>query len=229
MSQCLKTVLHPQQIMTGDRGGEIIPAGIAPSKITSTQNTFDRVHRGTAFILAIDTLIIVIFLSSLVMDNLTGFGSPQLMQVIAILPAIAGGLIWTGYRRQKQWSYWPAAVIISLAALFFAILTFYDILLFIQGNMGSLLMAVLLGWATFGSVRRVRFHFHPGYKAAFFGEGEDNSMDLELEEGEMFAACSSCLAVLAIRPNMLNVDDRCPHCNNNLVSEKNAAKYREEE
>ncbi len=54
-------------------------------------------------------------------------------------------------------------------------------------------------------------------------------MDLELEEGEMFAACSSCLAVLAIRPNMLNVDDRCPHCNNNLVSEKNAAKYREEE
>jgi small-conductance mechanosensitive channel len=120
----LKTVLHAQQIMTGDRGGEIIPAGIAPSKITSTQNTFARVHRGTAFILAIDTLIIVIFLSSLVMDNLTGFGSPQLMQVIAILPAIAGGLIWTGYRRQKQWSYWPAAVIISLAALFFARLTF---------------------------------------------------------------------------------------------------------
>jgi hypothetical protein len=219
----LKAVLHAQQIMTGDRGGEIIPAGIAPSKITSTQNTFARVHRGTAFILAIDTLIIVIFLSSLVMDNLTGFGSEQLMQVIAILPAIAGGLIWTGYRRQKQWSYWPAAVIISLAALFFAILTFNYL------NMGSLLMAALLGWATFGSVRRVRYHFHPGYKAAYFGEGEDNSMDLELEEGEMFAACSSCLAVLAIRPNMLNVDDRCPHCNNNLVSEKNAAKYREEE
>ena len=95
--------------------------------------------------------------------------------------------------------------------------------------MGSLLMAILLGWATFGSVRRVRFHFHPGYKAAFFGEGEDDSMDLELEEGEMFAACSSCLAVLAIRPNMLSADDRCPHCNNKLVSEQTAAKYREEE
>jgi hypothetical protein len=219
----LKTVLHAQQIMTGDRGGEIIPAGIAPSKITSTQNTFARVHRGTAFILAIDTLIIVIFLSSLVMDNLTGLGTAQLMQVIAILPAIAGGLIWTGYRRQKGWAYWPAAGVISLAALIFAILTF-DYL-----NMGSLLMAALLGWATFGSVRRVRYHFHPGYKAAFFGEGEDDPMDLELEEGEMFAACSSCLAVLAIRPNLLSVDDRCPHCNNNLVSEQNAAKYREEE
>ena len=223
MSQCLKTVLHPQQIMTGDRGGEIIPAGIAPSKITSTQNNFDRVHRGTSFILAIDTLIIVIFLSSLVMDNLTGLGAPQLMQVIAILPAIAGGLIWTGYRRQKVWAYWPAAGVISLAALLFALLTIYDLMT------GSYLFALLLGWATFGSVRRVRYHFHPGYKAAYFGEGEDNSLDIELEEGEMFAACSNCLAVLAIRPHMLSADDRCPHCNNNLVSEHTAAKYREEE
>ncbi|NCG43165.1 MAG: hypothetical protein GWO84_06470 [Euryarchaeota archaeon] len=209
--------------MTGDRGGEIIPAGIAPSKITSTQNTFARVHRGTAFILAIDTLIIVIFLSSLFDAYLVEFGAPQLAQVIVIIPAILGGLVWTGYRRQKGWSYWPAAGIISLAALFFALLTIYDLLT------GSYLFAILLGWATFGSVRRVRFHFHPGYKAAFFEEGEDDSMDLELEEGEMFAACSSCLAVLAIRPNMLSSDDRCPHCNNKLVSEQTAAKYREEE
>jgi len=229
MSQCLKTVLLPQQIMTGDRGGEIIPAGIAPSKITSTQNTFARVHRGTAFILAIDTLIIVIFLSSFLETYLIDAGAPQLAQVIIILPAIVGGLVWTGYRRQKQWAYWPAAGIISLAALCFALLTIYDVLLFIQGSMGSLIMAILLGWATFGSVRRVRYHFHPGYKAAFLGEAEDHSIDIELEEGEMFAACSSCLAVLAIRPNMLSADDRCPHCNNNLVSERTAAKYREEE
>jgi len=219
----LKVVLHPQQIMTGDRGGEIIPAGIAPSKITSTQNTFARVHRGTAFILAIDTLIIVIFISSLFETFLVDIGAPQLAQVIIIVPAVAGGLIWTGYRRQKQWAYWPAAGVISLAALFFALLTIYDLMT------GSYLIAILLGWATFGSVRRVRYHFHPGYKASFFGEGEDNSMDIELEEGEMFAACSSCLAVLAIRPNMLSADDRCPHCNNNLVSENTAAKYREEE
>jgi len=75
----------------------------------------------------------------------------------------------------------------------------------------------------------VRYHFHPGYKAAFFGEGEYNSIDIELEEGEMFVACSSCLAVLAIRPNMLSVNDRCPHCNNKLVSKHTAAKYSEEE
>ena len=226
----MKVVLHPQQIMTGDRGGEIIPAGIAPSKITSTQNTFARVHRGTAFILAIDTLIIVIFISSLIMNHLIGSSTSQLAQFIIIPPAIVGGLVWTGYRRQKEWSYWPAAVIILFAAIYFGLQALIYLWLFISGEpMGSLLLAILLGWATFGSVRRVRYHFHPGYKASFFGEGEDNSFDIELEEGEMFAACSSCLAVLAIRPNMLSADDRCPHCNNNLVSEHTAAKYREEE
>ena len=220
-------VLHPQQIMSGDRSGEIIPAGIAPSKVSSTQNTFERVHRGTALILAIDTLILI-FIMSTIINTLINAGASPLTQYIVIIPAIAGGLIWTGYRRQNGWAYWPGAGIIGLAAVFFAILTFNDILLFIQGSMFSLIMAILLGWATFGSIRRVRFHFHPGYKAAFFGEGEGNSMDIELEEGEMFAACSSCLAVLAIRPNMLSVDDRCPHCNNKLVSKHTAAKYEEE-
>jgi len=222
-------VLHPQQIMSGDRSGEIIPAGIAPSKVSSTQNTFERVHRGTGFILAIDVLIIVIVFSSFIINRLIGSATPELAQVIIIVPAIAGGLIWTGYRRQKEWSYWPAAVIILLAALCFGLQGLIYLWLFIYGEpMSSLLMALLLGWATFGSIRRVRFHFHPGYKAAFFGEGEGNSMDIELEEGEMFAACSSCLAVLAIRPNMLSVDDRCPHCNNKLVSKHTAAKYEEE-
>ena len=155
-------------------------------------------------------------------------GASALSQYLVIIPAIAGGLIWTGYRRQNGWAYWPGAVIIALAALFFAILTFNDIILFIQGSMFSLIMAILLGWATLGSIRRVRYHFHPGYRAAYFSEIDTSSMDIELEEGEMFAACSSCLAVLAIRPNLLSVDDRCPHCNNKLVSKHTAAKYEEE-
>jgi len=215
--------------MSGDRSGEIIPAGIAPSKITSTQSTFDRIHRGTAFILAIDALIIVIFTSGLVETALSGSSSEHLSQYFIILPGIVAGLIWTGYRRRNRWAYWPSAGIISLAALFFGLLTLYDIWQFIQGDFGSLIMALLLGWATFGSIRRVRYHFHPGYKAAYLSELDSSDDEIELEEGEMLAACSSCLAVLAIRPNMLNLDDKCPHCNNRLVSQRTAAKYSEEE
>ncbi|MDG1546927.1 MAG: hypothetical protein P8Q55_06005 [Candidatus Poseidoniaceae archaeon] len=215
--------------MSVDRSGEIIPAGIAPSKITSTQNAFDRIHRGTSFILAIDTLIIVIFFSGMVVNALIGSSLENLSQYFIILPGIAGGLIWTAYRRTNRWAYWPSAGIIALASLFFGLLTLYDIWKFIQGDFGSLIMALLLGWATFGSIRRVRYHFHPGYKAAYLSEFDSSDDEIELEEGEMLAACSSCFAVLAIRPNMLSADDRCPHCNNRLVSNRTASKYNEEE
>lgn len=214
--------------MSGDRSGEIIPAGIAPSKITSTQNTFDRIHRGTAFILAIDALIMVIFSAGLLEKASIGSNLENLSQYFIILPGIVGGLIWTGYRRRSRRAYWPSAGIIALAAILFGLLTLYDIWQFIQGDFGSLIMALLLGWATIGSIRRVRYHFHPGYKAAYFSEIDSSEDEIELEEGEMLAACSSCLAVLAIRPNMLSVDDRCPHCNNKLVSKHTAAKYEEE-
>ncbi len=50
----------------------------------------------------------------------------------------------------------------------------------------------------------------------------------DLEDGEMLAACPSCLAVLAIRPTQLGGADRCPHCGGALVSQDLINKYTEE-
>lgn len=214
--------------MTLDRSEELIPAGIAPSKVSSTQNPFERVHRGTAFILGVDTVILVIFFSSLLETFLLSTSAANLAPLAVILPAIGGGLIWSGYRRKQKWAYWPSAIIIGLAALFFGLLALNDVLQFLSGSSISFLMALLLGWATFGSIRRVRFHFHQGYRAAYLSQSENDPNEIELEEGEMFAACSTCLAVLAIRPDLLSPDDRCPHCDNKLVSQQTAAKYQQD-
>ena len=51
----------------------------------------------------------------------------------------------------------------------------------------------------------------------------------QLENGEMLAACPSCLAVLAIQPTMLGDADRCPHCGEALVSQALINKYNDEE
>ena len=40
---------------------------------------------------------------------------------------------------------------------------------------------------------------------------------VKLAQGEMLAACPSCLAVLAINPMLLSPSDVCPHCNSKLV------------
>ena len=49
--------------------------------------------------------------------------------------------------------------------------------------------------------------------------------EVELEEGEMLAACPHCMAVLAIRPDLLSPSDTCPHCKQSLVSKDLARRH----
>jgi hypothetical protein len=81
-------------------------------------------------------------------------------------------------------------------------------------------------WAAIGTARRVRVHLLPTYQAAY----TEKPIDLEagLEPGEMLAACPHCLAVLAIRPEALSGEDRCPHCDGALVSPDMVARHDEE-
>jgi hypothetical protein len=39
----------------------------------------------------------------------------------------------------------------------------------------------------------------------------------QLHPGEMIAACPTCLAVLAINPQMLSLEDKCPYCDGPLI------------
>ena len=68
------------------------------------------------------------------------------------------------------------------------------------------------------------YHFNPLYQIGYNSQTTDD-MDFKLEHGEMLAACPNCMAVLAIRPAMLSANDRCPHCQANLIDQSLAAKY----
>ena len=100
-------------------------------------------------------------------------------------------------------------------------------LIFEMKLIGNLLFVFLFAWAALGSGRRALFHWHPGYRAGYHRTGPLDSFNLE--DGEMLAACPSCLAVLAIRPDMLGDADRCPHCGGALVSQDLIKKYNDEE
>ena len=139
-----------------------------------------------------------------------------------------GLMIYSGYRNRKPWAYWPAVCILFLASLLFAILAFANVLqALLSGIFSGLLLAFLMGWAALGSSRRAMFHWHPGYRMGYLNL---NPMDsFNLQDGEMLAACPSCLAVLAIQPTMLGHADRCPHCSAPLVSQELISKYNDEE
>ena len=204
-----------------NRGDELVLAGAPPTRPTQPSSPFNVHHRSTVFILAVDLVLLgygAIALATMFNTDLGVSGS--------VVLAIVFGSVWAGYRRRKPWAYWPAVAAMSLTFLFFMALVLLYLLSGLRGDLLNVVLAFLMLWAAVGTIRRVRVHLLPTYRAAY----TEKPIDLEasLEPGEMLAACPHCLAVLAIRPEALSGEDRCPHCDGALVSPDMVARHDEE-
>ena len=210
--------------VSSGRADEMVLAGSAPSK--SASDPIAHIHRGTSFIVLVDGAI-VIYLLAVTFVSLGFFTGPTGSLMLA-LSVFSGLMVYSGYRHRKPWAYWPAVLVLFSASLLFAFLAFINLLeVLLSGYLTSLLFVFLMGWASLGSGRRAVFHWHPAYRAGYLAQ--DPLASFDLQEGEMLAACPSCLAVLAIRPTLLGRADRCPHCAAALVSEDVINRYGEEE
>ena len=206
-------------VMQPNRGDQLVVAGMSPNSLVARNSVFDRIHRGTSFIVFIDGLIVMYLfwaIASLI--------SPAMSSLVLGFVTIFCFMTWNAYRSRAVWAYWPASILILIAALFFGLNALESLIFVISGNVAGLLFLFLTGWATLGSFRRFMYHFNPMYKAGYFNS-ESVGMDFTLEQGEMLAACPKCMAVLAIRPSMLSASDRCPHCQAPLIDPQLAAKY----
>ncbi|MEC7600091.1 MAG: hypothetical protein VYB23_01470 [Candidatus Thermoplasmatota archaeon] len=209
--------------MATNRADEMVLAGSAPAPAPGS-DPVAHVHRGTSFIVLVDGAIVV-FSAYLLISSL--FSGP-VVDVLSGGLMLAGLLIYAGYRNRKPWAYWPGVVILLLACLVFIANALYSLVILLAGGyVSNLLFIALFAWAALGSGRRALFHWHPAYRAGYLRQGPLTGFDLE--DGEMLAACPSCLAVLAIRPTMLGDADRCPHCGGALVSQALINKYNDEE
>lgn len=206
-----------------NRADEMVLAGSAPAPAPGS-DPVAHVHRGTSFIVLVDGAIVV-FSAYLLISSL--FSGP-VVDVLSGGLMLAGLLIYAGYRNRKPWAYWPGVAILLLACLVFIANALYSLVILLAGGyVSNLLFIALFAWAALGSGRRALFHWHPAYRAGYLRQGPLSGFDLE--DGEMLAACPSCLAVLAIRPTMLGDADRCPHCGGALVSQALINKYSDEE
>lgn len=204
-----------------NRGDDLVLAGAPPKRAPSSSSPFNVHHRSTVFILAVDLVLLgygAIALATMFNADLGLTGS--------VVLAIAFGSIWTGYRGRKPWAYWPAVAAMSLTFLFFMALVLLYLWSGLRGDLLNVLLAFLMLWAAVGTIRRVRVHLLPTYRAAYVEKPID--LEASLEPGEMLAACPHCLAVLAIRPEALSGEDHCPHCDGALVSPDMVARHDEE-
>tara|TARA_B110000967_G_scaffold173296_1_gene184844 strand:+ start:41 stop:664 length:624 start_codon:yes stop_codon:yes gene_type:complete len=204
------------------RADEMVIAGMKPHSMVNMSNPFLRLHKGISFILFVDSLIILLIVSQLV----SGFSNSTQTSVMGVLAALLM-INWLAYRNRHPMVYWVGAAVIGLAGAFFAINAIIALITLLTGSVSSLLWVFLFVWAMFGSFRRSLSHFHPSYKNAYFDRIEQIP-GIELEPGEMLAACPHCMAVLAIRPDLLNSKDNCPYCELSLVNSELASKYEEE-
>ena len=205
--------------MQPNRGDQLVVAGMKPNSLVARNSVFDRIHRGTTFIVFIDGLIVMYLFWAI-----ASIISPTLSKLVLGFVAVVCYMTWNSYRSKVAWAYWPAAILICIAGLFFALNALDSVIFVISGNVGGLLFLFLTGWASIGSFRRFMYHFNPLYKSGYFNV-ESDGIDFQLEQGEMLAACPKCMAVLAIRPSMLSASDRCPHCQAPLIDPNLAAKY----
>ncbi|MEC8266764.1 MAG: hypothetical protein VXZ95_04655 [Candidatus Thermoplasmatota archaeon] len=204
-----------------NRGDDLVLAGAPPARSSTPSSPFAMHHRSTVFILAVD-----LFVLAYASFALAALFSVDLGLTGSVVFAVVFGRLWTGYRARRTWAYWPAVVVMGLTFLFFMALSFLYLYNGLRGDFMGVLLAFLMIWAAFGTGRRVRVHLLPTYQAAY----AEKPMDIEagLEPGEMLAACPHCLAVLAIRPEALSGEDRCPHCDGALVSPDMVARHDEE-
>ena len=205
--------------MQPNRGDQLVVAGMRPGSLNATTSVFQRIHRGTSFIVFIDGLIVMYLFWAI-----TSLISPDIAGVSLGLVSIVCFLTWRAYRSRVSWAYWPASMMILIAGLFFGLNALDSLGLVLSGSVGALLFLFLTGWAALGSFRRFMYHFNPMYKSGYYSESHE-TQEFELEQGEMLAACPRCMAVLAIRPSMLSASDRCPHCQAPLIDPQLAAKY----
>jgi hypothetical protein len=219
--------MHPSvgRIVTGNRADEMVLAGAAPTA-SFVGDPIAHVHRGTSFILLVDGAIVVFIFAQIFMS--LGLLSGPLGTGVVGGVTFAGLMVYGGYRNRKAWAYWPAVSILVLASIIFAVNALVSLYMLVMGGyLSNILFVVLFSWAAMGSGRRALFHWHPGYRTGY--HNTDFTGSFNLGEGEMLAACPSCLAVLAIRPAMLGKADRCPHCGNGLVSQELLARHSDEE
>ena len=205
-----------------DRGDELVIAGMRPHSLSDTNNPYLRLHKGVSFVLFVDSLILL-YITSLLS---TAF-SESVARFITGTTAAILIIVWLAYRARNPKAYWLGCAVIGVAGVFFGLNALYSLYGVLTGNVMFLLWVFLFTWAMFGSFRRSMSHFHPIYKNTYFGRVE-GMPSVEMEAGEILAACPHCMAVLAIQPYLLSHEDKCPYCNLNLVSEELASMFQEE-
>ena len=197
----------------------------------ATSEGLDPVHRQLSSLLVSTTILVYALMI------LLAASSPELTRPfwLAISPVVVIGavvqlLVWKKFRERDiaiqhvklSW------VVVGGACTLLALLHFARAL---QGNLVDWILGGMLFYLAWSMFRRFSTLDNPIYRGWYSGSSDGSSPRLDLKPGEMLAACPHCSSLLAVRPDQLEADERCPNpdCGGRLVLESTLARLAEEE
>lgn len=161
----------------------------------------------------LDLLIILLIFStlsftesSIILGLSLGFGFFSIFYGLIVVIGFARRTIHYEIKLANFLSFVSGFFLIIGAIQFLIAILANDLILSLQG-----ILLILLANSTRKRTLTLR---HPEFNSWY--SREDNSASA-LSTNEVFATCPSCNSLLAVVPELLTIEDKCPHCNGYLV------------
>ncbi len=87
--------------MGSSRGDQLVVAGMSPNSLTSSNRVFDRIHRGTSFIVFIDGLI-VMYLFWAISGMISASASTATLGFVSVAFGVLTEIAQNGHIGQRQ-------------------------------------------------------------------------------------------------------------------------------
>ena len=198
--------------------------------VTTTEG-LEPVHRQLSSLL-LSTTILVYALMILLAASSPELTRPFWLAIspVIVIGAVAQLFVWRKFRLRDiaiqhvklSW------VVVCGACSILGLLHFVRAL---QGNLVDWLLGGMLFYLAWSLFSRFSTPDNPVYRGWYSGSSSGSSPLLDLKPGEMLAACPHCSSLLAVRPEQLGADERCPNhdCGGRLVLESTLSRLAEEE
>lgn len=193
--------------MSDDDDEDLVQAGSIPG------GPFVQAHAGLVGLLFIITflfgLLVVSVAYGVVVNGPVALYPFALVFALLPLPLL---IIWWRFRMRlpggRRSAVWAYNAMIGAFAVFGA--------LQVLGG-GSLFLGLMLVATAVYIWTRVRVVENPAFRAWYDEVSGVTPVGQQLERGEVMASCPHCRSLLAVRPDVLGPEDRCPHCDGRLV------------
>ena len=181
-------------------------------------------HRQSGTML-IFTLALIGFLVYATLASMFGL----IVLILVFLPIPFCVMIVRGYFQRESWALpWVSLVwLIAIVICFLLAFVEFSKPLNVEGSMWTVVQGMLLLYLCWSMFQRLKLLRHPMFRAWYCGENLGFNQNTMLQDGEVLATCPHCHSLLAVQPLNIDIDEKCPMCNMNLVSKSSVELYSE--